>query len=75
MGIENGNAFVEINTSTSLKGDYVETVTTPLDYQLGWNMIGVYCSGSTTEIFNVMPDGTTDSVTTVHTNAVFTGRF
>jgi hypothetical protein len=61
VGIENGNVFIEINTADPAIGDNVETVTTPLNYQKGWNMIGVFSDPSKTEVHNVMPDGSDDS--------------
>lgn len=61
MGINNGNVFVEINTSNPITADYVETISAPLTYKKGWNMFGVYSDATDTRVYNVMYDGTTSS--------------
>lgn len=52
---------MEINTADPVKFDRVETQFGSLTFQRGWNMFGVYSDANGTQLFNVMPDGTTSS--------------
>mmetsp|Transcript_29101 Transcript_29101/g.33286 ORF Transcript_29101/g.33286 Transcript_29101/m.33286 type:complete len:157 (-) Transcript_29101:437-907(-) len=62
VGVQGGNeVFVEINSKFPIKADYVETVTAPFSYTLGWNTIGAFSDASGTNVYNAMYDGTTAS--------------
>ena len=74
VGLGGSNTlFVEVNTSPTLTGNTVETITQPLTYTLGWNMIGwsSQCLGAWPPTansgdksivwYNVMHDGSTST--------------